>query len=190
MVDTFPAPRPVLAAVVLVASVVASGVAAAHPAPPVAGAASPAVSARPAARYGWPLVPPHPVVRAFQPPASAYGASHRGVDLASAGGAEVYAAGDGTVVYAGQLAGRGVVSIEHEGGLRTTYEPIDPAVAAGAHVTRGQVVGNLRGGHPGCPVGLVCLHWGARRGLEYLDPLRLLSAGTVRLLTWRAPAGS
>ena len=48
------------------------------------------------------------------------------------------AAREGTVVFAGQVAGRGVVSVQHPDGLRTTYEPVQPGVAAGARVGRGE----------------------------------------------------
>jgi murein DD-endopeptidase MepM/ murein hydrolase activator NlpD len=121
------------------------------------------------------------VTRAFDPPASPYGPGHRGVDLAGAPGAGVHAAGGGIVAFAGMVAGRPVVSIEHAGGLRTTYEPVDPWVAAGQVVTRGSPIGALLAGHPGCPVG-ACLHWGLRRGEVYLDPLVLLRPPRIRLL--------
>jgi len=53
------------------------------------------------------------------------------VDLAGAPGQPVYAAGPATVVFAGKLAGRPVVSLAHAGGLRTSYEPVEAAVAVG-----------------------------------------------------------
>jgi len=93
----------------------------------------------------------------------------------------VLAAGDGVVVFAGMVAGRPVVSIDHAGGLRTTYEPVDPTVAAGQQVARGSPVGTLLAGHHGCAV-TACLHWGLRRGETYLDPLALLEVPRVRLL--------
>ena len=61
-----------------------------------------------------------------------------------------YAAGAGTVVFAGELAGRPLVSIAHPGGLRTSYEPVVPSVRAGQRVDAGAVVGELRAGHAGC----------------------------------------
>jgi murein DD-endopeptidase MepM/ murein hydrolase activator NlpD len=85
------------------------------------------------------------------------------------------------VVYAGTLAGRGVVSVMHAGGLRSTYEPVTPSVAIGDAVTAGQPLGTLVAGHPGCPAA-ACLHWGVRSGRDYLDPLTLLGLGRVRLL--------
>ncbi|MFD0820256.1 M23 family metallopeptidase, partial [Micromonospora zhanjiangensis] len=91
------------------------------------------------------------------------------------------AAGDGVILYAGQVAGRPVVSVLHAGGLRTTYEPVVPGVRVGQPVRAGDRLGALVPGHPGCPVG-TCLHWGLRRGDSYLDPLALLGLGRVRLL--------
>ncbi|WP_203779922.1 murein hydrolase activator EnvC family protein [Paractinoplanes rishiriensis] len=149
-----------------------------HPAP-----AAPAPV--PASRFGWPLAAGS-VVRRFDPPPRPWLAGHRGVDLAGAPAAEVRAvevraAGAGTVVYAGVLAGRGVISVAHPGGLRTTYEPVTPSVAVGAVVPAGSALGTLEAGHPGCPA-TACLHWGLRRGDTYLDPLILLGLGRVRLL--------
>ena len=121
------------------------------------------------------------VTRPFDPPPDPFGAGHRGVDLGGAPGAPVRAAGDGLVVFAGMVAGRPVVSLDHADGLRTTYEPVAPAVAAGQRVTRGSPIGALAAGHAGCPVE-ACLHWGLRRGEAYLDPLALLRPPRVRLL--------
>jgi murein DD-endopeptidase MepM/ murein hydrolase activator NlpD len=150
---------------------------------PAPAAADPP-AAVPGAGWTWPLAGSPPVTRPFQAPAGPFGPGHRGVDLAAAPGATVLAAGDGVVAFAGMVAGRPVVSIDHPGGLRTTYEPVDPSVAAGQAVARGSPIGTLLAGHPGCPAA-ACLHWGVRRGETYLDPLALLLAVRVRLLPWR-----
>ena len=121
------------------------------------------------------------VARPFEAPPHAYGPGHRGVDLAGAVGTSVLAAGDGVVAFAGMVAGRPVVSIDHANGLRTTYEPVDPSVGAGQAVARGSPIGVLTAGHPGCPTE-ACLHWGVRRGESYLDPLALLRPPRIRLL--------
>jgi murein DD-endopeptidase MepM/ murein hydrolase activator NlpD len=139
----------------------------------------------PVARFSWPLAPPHPVLRRFQAPSTPYGPGHRGVDLGGTPGEAVFAAADGVVVFAGHLVDRGLVSVDHAGGLRTTYEPITPTVVAGQAVRRGEVIGQLQPGHSECTAAPACLHWGVRRGEEYLDPLALVSSGHVRLLPWR-----
>ena len=60
---------------------------------------------------------------------------------------------------------------------------VTPAVAAGQEVRRGDPLGTLAAGHEGCPAA-ACLHWGLRRGADYLDPLALLALPRVRLLPW------
>ncbi|WP_153505174.1 M23 family metallopeptidase [Cumulibacter manganitolerans] len=134
-----------------------------------------------AAGYRWPLDGAPPVMRGFDPPPKPWLPGHRGVDLAAAPGAAVFAAADGTVAFDGSVAGKPVVSIDHPGGVRTTYEPVVATVRAGQGVTQGQQIGVLQDGHPECAAD-ACLHWGARRGEVYLDPLRLLRPRQVRLL--------
>ena len=153
--------------------------------PPSAAGPPPApdAPAAPAGAYGWPLAGTPAVTRAFDPPATVYGPGHRGVDLAGAAGAVVLAAGAGVVAFAGSVAGRPVVSVDHPDGVRTTYEPVLPGVAAGQVVARGTPLGVLQPGHPGCSSD-TCLHWGARVGDAYLDPLLLLTPPRVRLLPW------
>jgi murein DD-endopeptidase MepM/ murein hydrolase activator NlpD len=132
----------------------------------------------------WPLQPEPEVVRGFDPPDSPYGAGHRGVDLLGSVGQPVLAALPGTVTFAGALAGRGVVVVDH-GATRTTYEPVAATVAVGAPVTAGAQVGTLELAGSHC-FPRACLHWGWIAGDTYLDPLRLVGAGPVRLLPlWR-----
>ena len=135
---------------------------------------------------GWPLAPPHPVVRSFDPPTCTWCAGHRGVDLAGSPGQVARAALAGTVTYAGVLAGRGVVVVDH-GATRTTYEPVAATTRVGDVVAAGDPIGRLEvvGSH--C-FPSACLHWGWIRNADgvYLDPLRLVGAAPVRLLPlWR-----
>ncbi|WP_435204427.1 M23 family metallopeptidase [Micromonospora sp. bgisy143] len=152
---------------------------------PIAFQAS-APAPAPAERFRWPLDGPPRLVRRFDPPPQPWLAGHRGVDLAAPAGAVVRSAGSGTVLFAGLVAGRPVVTVGHADGLRTTYEPVQPAVRPGQAVAAGAPLGELLPGHPGCPAD-ACLHWGLRRGEEYLDPLALLGLGPVRLLPVRRP---
>jgi murein DD-endopeptidase MepM/ murein hydrolase activator NlpD len=132
----------------------------------------------------WPLVPQPEVVAGFDPPDDPWGAGHRGVDLLGRPGQAVRSALPGRVSWAGVLAGRGVVVVDH-GTTRTTYEPVEATVGVGDQVTAGDRIGTLS------PVGShclprACLHWGWIDGETYLDPLRLVGAGPVRLLPlWR-----
>lgn len=139
--------------------------------------------AAPAAGWVYPVGPPGgpvEVVNGFDPPEQPWSAGHRGVDLAATAGGEVRAAGPGTVTYAGPLAGRGVVVIDH-GSLRTTYEPVAASVAVGDEVGAGQPIGTLQPMGSHCAPAS-CLHWGAREGERYTDPLALVGGGPPRLL--------
>jgi len=146
--------------------------------------AEPAVAraARTAQAYVLPLAGEPRVVHPFVEPAAAWGAGHRGVDLAAAAGDVVRAPADGTVAFAGTVVDRGVVTIAHPDGSRTSLEPVAPVVAAGVAVTSGQAIGTLQP-IPGHCAPAACVHWGVRRGERYVDPLGLLAgAGPVVLL--------
>ncbi|MBF6329365.1 M23 family metallopeptidase [Nocardia transvalensis] len=140
---------------------------------------APESGAAPALRFDWPLHPRPAVLRPFDKPEHDWLPGHRGVDLAGTTGQPVLAAADGITAFAGEVAGKPVVSIDHPGGLRTTYEPVRATVPPGHRVFRGEAVGTLEPGHEACPT--PCLHWGARRGHDYLDPLGLLRTTPLRL---------
>lgn len=149
-------------------------------------------SSRTAARVSRWISPVTPlrVARSFEAPAQNWLPGHRGVDLLAPPGTPVRAPADGRVAFVGMVAGRPVVSIDHDdpagtGTLRTTYEPVVTRVSTGDLLTGGDVIGEVAsdaGSH--CTGG--CLHWGARRGETYVDPLSFLRTG-VRL--W-PPSGS
>ena len=133
------------------------------------------------------LDPPAPLVIAapFDPPQSAWGAGHRGIDVWLEEGEPVVSPGDGVVTFAGEVAGRGIVVVLHASGLRSTLEPVTASVSVGDPVVGGDHVGVLeaRGSH--CAP-RTCLHWGVRRGDDYVDPLDVLSGyGPIRLLPLR-----
>src|SRR5579859_945438 len=127
-----------------------------------------------AVRYALPVLAPAVIVAPFRAPAGRFGPGHRGVDLATPRGGPVRAAADGIVRFAGSVAGRGVVVLAHADGLTTEYEPLRPAVRIGQVVPRGAVLGSVFGAHGTCAPDR-CVHWAARRGAEYLDPMTLLS---------------
>lgn len=133
----------------------------------------------------WPLAPEPEVVGAFDAPDGPYGAGHRGVDLRGSSGQAVRSALPGTVRFAGRIAGRGVVVVGH-GATRTTYEPVTATAAVGTDVGAGDVIGALELAGSHC-FPRACLHWGWIEGAStYLDPLRLVGDGPVRLLPlWR-----
>jgi murein DD-endopeptidase MepM/ murein hydrolase activator NlpD len=132
--------------------------------------------------WRWPLAGSPGIVRGFDPPPLPWLAGHRGVDLRARPGETVQAAGPGVIGFAGMVAGLGVVTVHHANGLMTTYEPVDASVHAGHRVDAGDLIGHVTAGHGDCGAGRVCLHWGLRRGVTYLDPLQLVRAPRVRLL--------
>lgn len=82
---------------------------------------------------------------------------------------------NGVVSFSGMVVDRTVLTITAPTGLRLSFEPVNSTLQAGDTVTRGQTVGIIEGRtHCGDAPGVSCLHWGVRRGEEYLDPLQFL----------------
>ena len=127
-------------------------------------------------------IPGAELLQEFKPTAQAWSAGHRGADFSAEEGTLVHAIGPGVVVFAGTIAGKPVISIQHpQSGLRSTYEPVTASVRKGDVVASGQAIGTLAafGGH--CAE--LCLHLGLRGPgrNDYRDPLNLLNAGVAVL---------
>lgn len=138
-------------------------------------------------RYGeyvWPVR--GPVVYPFVAPDTPYGPGHRGIDIAAALATPVHAAAPGRVSFAGRIAEGLYVSVDHPDGVRTTYSWLSAvSVRAGDTVRSGQPIGATGPGHPGrAPPHL---HFGARVGEMYIDPLLLLEGSSVVGLIHLAP---
>ena len=166
----------VLALPVLLALLVVTATSASSPADAATGLTRqtegrvPATAA--ALSWAWPVHPVRVLV-AYVAPAHRYGPGHRGIDLEASGGAEVRTPADGVIAFSGVIAGRGVVTIDHDGGLVTTLEPVDGEVIVGERVESGQRIGTASvGGHaaPGT------IHFGVRQDGEYINPLLLFGA--------------
>ena len=127
------------------------------------------VGARPSWR--WPLAPRPRVLRGFDPPPKPWLSGHRGVDLDFAAGTQVVSPAAGTVSFVGVVVDRPVITIDHGGGLRSSFEPVDSTLVAGSTVAAGQVIGTAIPGH--CPAAQ-CLHWGVREGEDYVNPLQFV----------------
>lgn len=132
------------------------------------------------ALWGWPLAGRPQIERGFDLPEHRWSAGHRGIDLRGVVGEAVLAVDAGVVAFGGSVAGVGVVSVDHASGLRSTYQPVDDSVAAGTRVARGDRLGRL--GRPGHCTVVDCLHLGARRGRDYVDPTPLLLPLELTLL--------
>jgi murein DD-endopeptidase MepM/ murein hydrolase activator NlpD len=110
-----------------------------------------------------------PVVKPFVAPVTRFGPGHRGVDFKAKPGTPVRAAGPGIVVFAGTIAHQRYVVILHRGNLRTSYSYLRSIkVRRGQRVREGQVIATT---------GRTVLHFGARRGPAYFDPMTLFATG-------------
>jgi murein DD-endopeptidase MepM/ murein hydrolase activator NlpD len=139
--------------------------------------------------WAWPLQPTPSVARPFDPPAEAWSAGHRGVDLLGRPGQPVLAPAAGRVAYAGDLAGRGVLVLEVDG-LRVTFEPVEASVHLGQPVRAGEVIGHLGLAQSHC-LPAACLHWGVKTGDDaYTDPLAFVGGADIVLLPYLDPAAS
>lgn len=157
-----PAPVPVLVAALAAAVLLAV-------------AAAPGTAAEGSVAYAPPVGAP--VVDPFRPPEHAYGPGNRGLEYATTPGQAVGAVGRGTVVFAGSVAGRLVVSVEHPDGLRSSLTGLAAVeVAVGRPVGSGERVGTAG----------ARLHLGVRRGEAYLDPLALFALAN-RGRAWLVP---
>jgi murein DD-endopeptidase MepM/ murein hydrolase activator NlpD len=129
-----------------------------------------------AGEWTWPVV--GPILRGFDPPDSPYGSGHRGIDVAVTPGTIVVTPADGVVAFAGQVGGRLFLTIDHGGGLESTYSWLDSLdVRRGDPVVRGMPVARTGWGHTGSPV--PHLHLGVRLDDAYVDPLTYLGPLSV-----------
>jgi hypothetical protein len=119
-----------------------------------------------------------PLIDLFRP--AAFEAGNRGVDYATRPGQPVGAAAAGRVVFAGRVGAGLHVVVLHADGIRTSYSFLAAtAVRRGERVAAGQTVGTAGG----------ALHFGARAGEAYVDPMALLGGAgpRVRLVPDPAP---
>ena len=120
------------------------------------------------ALYSWPVRKPL-VIKRFDRPPTPWAPGHRGVDLEAGKGHEILAPRDGIVSFVGMVAGKHVLSIRHDNGVTSTFEPAQTDLVIGTEVIRDQVVGRVEGESDHCAE--QCLHWGLKRGAnDYLDP--------------------
>jgi murein DD-endopeptidase MepM/ murein hydrolase activator NlpD len=141
--------------------------------------------------WSWPTDARPSLVRQYIAPATPYGPGHRGIDVRA--GPSLIAPADGVVHFAGTVVDRGVLSIDHGGGVLSSYEPVTTDLVKGDVVRRGQVIGTVESGHCSEP----CVHMGVRVDDAYVSPLlylggvpRAVLLPTRRITLWGAPSGS
>ncbi|SEI09289.1 MULTISPECIES: M23 family metallopeptidase [unclassified Leifsonia] len=120
-----------------------------------------------APRWEWPLASPS-LTAPYAAPATRYTAGHRGIDLSAVRGTPVSAPDDAVVRFAGVVVDRPVLTLDHGGGILSSYEPVVSELPMGTAVARGSVVGAVAGGGH-CQA--ACLHVGVRVEGEYVSPL-------------------
>lgn len=134
--------------------------------------------------WAWPVV--GPVIGTFDPPDTPFGAGHRGIDIATEVGTVVIAPEPGVVAFAGKIGGELFVTLDHGGGLTSTYSWVSSAlVRKGDSVPRGAVIALSGRGHPDSTT--AHLHFGVRRDGVYLDPLSFLVPPNVSEFIRLAP---
>jgi murein DD-endopeptidase MepM/ murein hydrolase activator NlpD len=152
----------------------------------LASAIATAGPATAAGTWTWPVV--GVVIRGFDPPDTPYGSGHRGIDIAAPIGTPVLAAEAGTVTFAGQVGGHLFVTIDHGGGLESTYSWLsERLVSKNDVVAQGEVIALSGQGHTG--VLPPHLHFGVKLNDVYVDPLEYLAPGSVVGLIRLAPLG-
>ncbi len=98
-------------------------------------------------------------------------AGHWGIDFAIDPGSDVGAVADGMVTFAGSVAGRLSVSVDHGRGLMTTVSYLSTvSVRKGEYVQSGEKLGESGRAHETDSV-----HLGLRVDGEYTDPMALFS---------------
>ena len=156
----------------------------------VAAALAAAASAAPAAasqRGDAPVFRPPvdaPVADPYRPPQDPYGPGNRGIEYDTDPGQVVRAAAAGTVVFAGAVAGSLHVTLDHGGGVVSSYSHLQRiGVRSGAVVAPGQAVG-ITGER---------LHFSVRVDGDYVDPFGFIGVrrARVRLVPLRvwSPSG-
>lgn len=127
-------------------------------------------------------VTPFTVQRLASLPQQPWLAGHRGLDLDADIGQPVTAPSAGVVTYVGLVVDRPVLSIRHDQGLMSSFEPIDSTLVVGDIVAKDHVIGMVASSGHHCATG-PCVHWGLRLDGAYVDPLDYLRGfGPVRLL--------
>ena len=131
----------------------------------------PATPASASGTWTWPIL--GPVMRAYDPPASTYGAGHRGIDIVATVGTAVVAPAAGSVTFAGPVGGHLFVTVTHAGGLASTYSWVSALlVHKGDLVVAGQPIARSGSGHPG--EAIAHLHLGVKLDGAYVDPMLYL----------------
>lgn len=113
-----------------------------------------------------------PVADPFRPPDDPYGPGNRGIEYGTGPSDAVRAAAAGTVVFSGAVAGSLYVTIDHGGGVVSSYSYLlRVSVRVGTRVSQGQVIA-IAGDR---------LHFGVRVNGRYVDPATFIGVRRIRV---------
>jgi murein DD-endopeptidase MepM/ murein hydrolase activator NlpD len=124
-----------------------------------------------------PLDTPIKLVNQYRQPNSDYSAGHRGVDYLVEAGQAVYAPFEGQIWFVGKVVDRFLVTMRHESGYVSEFEPVCTKHKQGDVLVAGQFLGQI------CEPEITykrhcasaeCLHFSIRKDGAYLSPLVLL----------------
>jgi murein DD-endopeptidase MepM/ murein hydrolase activator NlpD len=128
----------------------------------------------PAGTWNPPLEAPIRLINQYRQPNSDYSAGHRGVDYLVKTGQPVLAPADGIVWFSGRVAQRPLISLRHNNGYLSEFEPVCSDLAKGEPVFAGQQIGYICQADnnylPHC-ANSDCLHFSLRIEGAYLSPL-------------------
>jgi murein DD-endopeptidase MepM/ murein hydrolase activator NlpD len=144
------------------------------------------VSASAADVWKPPLTHPR-LVREFRQPTADWSSGHRGVDYQVSDSTTVLAPHRGVVSFVGWVVNRPVISIHHENGMITAFEPVCSTLTKGQSVETGQELGNTCFGtdYVSHCLPAHCLHFSLRSIAGYLSPLMMLGQlSPSRLKPW------
>jgi murein DD-endopeptidase MepM/ murein hydrolase activator NlpD len=145
----------------------------------------------------WAPPVPGPVAEPYRAPACHYCAGHRGITFAPPDRSPVQSVEEGSVEFAGDVAGVRWVVVRHTDGLRASYGRLRVVIVRpGQHVRAGQVLGRssarlyfgLRAGDTSVDPTSRFGRWRARTRLVPLDDGPRRPAGPVQLACAASPA--
>lgn len=125
----------------------------------------------------WPIE--SEVTRAYEPPAVNWLPGHRGIDLAAEPGETVRTPEEGIVSWIGTIDGVPMMTVTHRGGIRTTYQPVETLLSIGDRVIGEEAIGSVAELPESAAYEHVGLHFGVKRGEQYLDPLIWLAGNPL-----------
>jgi murein DD-endopeptidase MepM/ murein hydrolase activator NlpD/pimeloyl-ACP methyl ester carboxylesterase len=127
------------------------------------------------ANFGYP-VKSTKIVKGFSASKTQYGPGHRGTDFEAKIGEKVSAVAPGQVIFAGLVAGKLYVSINHGNDIVSTYHLATKTVKVADIVTKGQLIGTVGEPLPNDEVNT--FHFSMRIKDVYVDPM-LYITGTI-----------